>query len=102
MKLKYVIFASLGFVVSIAFLLGLILVLDMYFHNKYLEVAGLNYKGYRGKIIGKKQQGELRMVVLGGSVAMGYGLRYDQALPAELEKRLQHTASAWEGTRRLA
>lgn len=67
--------------------------LDVLYHQKYLDRAGLNYRGYRGKVLGKKQPGEIRIVMLGGSSLFGYGLKYDQAIPALLEEKLNTQAA---------
>lgn len=65
-----------------------VLVFDLFLHHKF-AAATVNYRGYRGKILGPKQPNELRLVVLGGSTAYGYGLLPDQSFPALLEKQLR-------------
>lgn len=65
-----------------------VLVLDLYLHHKF-AAATVNYRGYRGKVLGPKQPNELRLVVLGGSTAYGYGLPPEQSIPALLEKQLR-------------
>jgi len=67
----------------------LILGLDLYAHAKFLNMSGLNYKGYRGEVVKNKEGNEIRLVMLGGSTAYGYGVRYNEAVPAELEAYLQ-------------
>ena len=66
----------------------LLVAADLYYHNKYLSNAGLNYRGYRGEVLGKKKADEIRVAVLGSSIVFGYGLKYYEALPAQLEKSL--------------
>ena len=61
---------------------------DLYLHHRAERSAGLNRWGYRGPVAGTKQPGELRVVVLGGSTAFGYGVRWDEAIPAILERKL--------------
>lgn len=78
-------------VLGVFFLLaavGGVLVFDLYLHHKF-AAATVNYRGYRGKIVGPKQPNELRLVVLGGSTAYGYGLLPDESFPALLEKQLR-------------
>jgi lysophospholipase L1-like esterase len=78
-------------VLGVFFLLAAVcgvLVLDLYLHHKFAN-ATVNYRGYRGAIAGPKQPNELRLVVLGGSTAFGYGLPPEEAFPALLEKRLR-------------
>jgi hypothetical protein len=71
---------------------GALLAVDMYLHTKYQTSAGFNIWGYRGPVAGRKQPGEYRVVVLGGSAAYGYGVTWDQAIPALLERRLAAAA----------
>jgi lysophospholipase L1-like esterase len=44
--------------------------------------------GYRGPVAASKRPDEIRVVVLGGSTAFGYGVRWNEAFPAQLEGRL--------------
>lgn len=84
-KFKYL--AIIAFFLFV-FLGGLIAV-DVHYHEKFLEFAGLNHRGYRGKVLGRKEKNEIRIAILGGSTAFGYGVRYDEAMPAKLEEALQ-------------
>ena len=85
---KRVVFAlvamALAFGLSVTALLGA----DIYLHRKFQTSAGVNVWGYRGPILGRKKPGELRIAFLGGSTAFGYGVTADQAIPAQLEKKL--------------
>ncbi len=65
-----------------------VLVFDLYLHHKFAG-STVNYRGYRGEIAGPKQPNELRLAVLGGSTAFGYGLPPEETFPALLEKRLR-------------
>lgn len=85
---KRILFAGVACGVSLALLLGALLVLDLRLHKRFDQVAGLNIRGYRGPVAGKKQPGEQRIVVLGGSTALGYGVAPDQAFSTYLEHRL--------------
>ena len=51
----------------------LIVGLDLYAHRRTDGVAGLNIWGYRGPVTHQKQARELRVVLLGGSRAFGWG-----------------------------
>ncbi|MGQ0732058.1 MAG: hypothetical protein ACT4QD_00205 [Acidobacteriota bacterium] len=62
--------------------------LDLYLHQRAERSAGLNRWGYRGPVVGRKAPGELRIAVLGGSTAFGYGLPWFEAAPAVLEREL--------------
>jgi hypothetical protein len=70
--------------------LGL-LVLDVYLHQKFERSGGFNIWGYRGPIVGRKRPGEYRVVMLGGSTAYGYGVQWNEAIPALLERRLRQS-----------
>ncbi len=69
-------------------MLVVILAADLYLHHRAERSAGLNRWGYRGPIVGRKQPGELRVVILGGSTAFGYGVTWNEAIPAQLEGML--------------
>jgi lysophospholipase L1-like esterase len=66
---------------------------DVYAHHRFDEAAGLNWRGYRGAVVGRKARNEFRVVVLGGSTALGYGLHWSDAFPAQLERRLKAKSS---------
>jgi len=97
---KRVVFALLAAVLSV-FVSGVgLLAADLYLHKRYERSAGLNVWGYRGPTVGRKQAGEQRVVYLGGSTAFGYGVTWDDAIPAQLEKTLNEKAGA--GSRRVS
>ncbi|HXD75681.1 MAG TPA: hypothetical protein VN628_18170 [Vicinamibacterales bacterium] len=75
-------------VAAFAALLGV----DVYLHGRYQTSAGFNVWGYRGAPVGRKQPGEYRVVILGGSSAYGYGVTSEQAIPATLERLLRARA----------
>lgn len=62
--------------------------LDQHFHRKFDPVAALNYRGYRGTVVGKKQPGEHRVGIFGGSMALGYGTSPDQSIAGQLQRLL--------------
>src|SRR5262245_47941726 len=64
----------------------------MYVHTRALRSAGLNMWVYRGPIAAKKRPGERRIVALGGSTTFGYGLRWHEAFPAQLETALRRAS----------
>ena len=75
------------FVSSIVALAGL-LAIDVYMHKRTQDLAGVNVWGYRGTPADDKRPGEVRIVMLGGSTAFGYGLPSHESIPAFLERRL--------------
>jgi hypothetical protein len=85
---KTALFAVTAVVLSSVLTLGVLAAVDIYLHSKFQRSAGLNVWGYRGTPLGKKQPGETRVVVLGGSTALGYGVLPGDALPAYLERDL--------------
>src|SRR4051794_17446861 len=91
---KRIVFAFTAVVVSFVVLVGAVFAIDIRLHRKYQTSAGFNIWGYRGPAVGRKQPGEYRIVVLGGSAAYGYGVEWNQAVPALLEQRLAPVAPA--------
>lgn len=76
--------AMLAGVVSVAGLLAL----DIYYHHKLSTSAGLNIWGYRGPTVARKQSGERRVVVVGESTTFGYGVHWQETIPAYLQELL--------------
>ena len=73
---------------------GALLAVDIFLHGRYEKSAGYNVWGYRGPSVGRKQAGEFRIVMTGGSSAYGYGGQWDEAIPARLEQHLAaHSAT---------
>lgn len=85
---KFLLFAAMA--VGLSAMVSLIgaLAADLLLHQRAERSAGLNRWGYRGPVAGRKQPGELRVVMLGGSTAFGYGVTWDEAIPARLERTL--------------
>lgn len=89
---KFVVFAILAMLSSLAVALGGLLAADLYAHHRAERSAGLNIWGYRGPLVGRKQPGEIRAVMLGGSTVFGYGSPWYEAIPALLEHELERAA----------
>jgi hypothetical protein len=68
-------------------LIGL-LALDLYAHHRFERGVLVNVWGYRGPVIGSKEPDEYRVAVLGGSAAFGFGVKWEESMPARLEARL--------------
>ena len=62
---------------------------DFYLHKRVERSAGLNIWGYRGALVGRKTAGEVRIAMLGGSTVFGYGVHWNEAPPAVLERELK-------------
>ena len=62
------------------------LAVDVYLHGKFQKTAGYNVWGYRGPLVGKKRPSEYRVAMFGGSAAYGYGVGWEDAIPAQLER----------------
>ena len=86
---KYLLFAAIAVAMSVAGMLVILLVADLVLHRRAERSAGLNRYGYRGPVVGRKQPGELRVVMLGGSTVFGYGVSWNESVPALLEARLR-------------
>lgn len=85
---RRVLFALAAVTMAFAVSFAALLAVDVYLHGRFEKSAGFNIWGYRGPAVSKKQPGEYRVAVLGGSSAYGYGVTWDQAVPAVLERRL--------------
>lgn len=65
-----------------------LLLADVYLHTRVQNQAGVNVWGYRGSAVGRKKPGDIRVVVVGGSTAFGYGLPWNEAWPFYLDELL--------------
>jgi hypothetical protein len=76
---------------AVGFSLFALLGADLYAHHRAQRTAGLNIWGYRGPVAAAKQSGEIRLAFLGGSTLFGYGVSWDEAIPAVVERTLRST-----------
>jgi lysophospholipase L1-like esterase len=81
-------FAIAAIALSTAGTLAFVAGIDLYLHHRFAQTGGYNIWGYRGPVVGRKQPGERRIEMLGGSVAFGYGVNADQTIPAYLERQI--------------
>ena len=81
---KRLLFKLVSILLSALICVAVLLGIDLYLHYKH----GINLHGYRGPSLGAKQPGEKRIAILGGSTTWGFGLRYGQDFPAQLETML--------------
>jgi len=65
-----------------------LLATDVYLHKRFTRTGRFNVWGYRGPIAPRKAPGEYRVVMLGGSTVFGYGVAWDEAIPAQLERKV--------------
>lgn len=65
-----------------------LVIFDLALHSKFDKRSALNYRGYRGKVAGKKAENEVRVGIFGGSAAMGYGEPSEYSIASYLEKIL--------------
>jgi hypothetical protein len=86
---KRLVFAAAVALIALTIPTITLIAVDLYLHGKYAKTAGFNAWGYRGPIAGRKRAGEYRVAVLGGSSAFGYGVKWDEAIPALLEAALK-------------
>ena len=85
---RFVMFAVAAMLLSLTVCLLLIAGADLYLHRRAERSAGLNVWGYRGPRLGGKGPNEVRIAFLGGSTMFGYGVSWDQAIPALVEREL--------------
>jgi lysophospholipase L1-like esterase len=83
-RLRRIVLKAATTIISTGLIVSILFGADLYLHHKH----GVNLWGYRGPTAGPKQAGEKRVAVLGGSTAWGFGLKVEQAFPAQLQQRL--------------
>ena len=87
-RLKRTVFTLVAMTGSFALLLVALIGADLYAHNRVERSAGLNRHGYRGPVAGRKQAGDIRVAMLGGSTVFGFDAEVTETLPAQLERAL--------------
>lgn len=90
---KKLLFAAITTALSFAGIFVLLLAADLLLHKRAERSAGLNRSGYRGPVLGRKAANEVRIAFLGGSAMFGYGVTWDQAIPALVEHQLNTGAA---------
>lgn len=88
MRRRRFLFALSAVLIAVVVTSGTLLAVDLYLHRRAERSAGLNRWGYRGPVVPAKVEGELRIVMLGGSTVFGYGGPWHEAAPALLEQQL--------------
>jgi hypothetical protein len=81
---KRLIFAVCAILLALAVPVVALFGADLYLHTKYQRSAGFNIWGYRGPIVHGKRAGEIRVAAFGGSTTFGYGVSWNEAMPAQL------------------
>lgn len=66
-----------------------LIAVDVAAHRALSLSSDFNVRGYRGPLAGPRQPAEIRVAVLGESTAFGYGVRWSEAMPAQLESALR-------------
>jgi hypothetical protein len=89
--LKRAVFALVAMTGSFAIMLVTLVGADLYAHSRIERSAGLNRHGYRGPVAGRKQTGETRIVMIGGSTVFGFDVEIEDTVPALLERELAKT-----------
>jgi hypothetical protein len=88
-KRRFATFATSAVLGTVTLLVGVLLVADLYAHRRVERSVGVNRQGYRGPVAGRKQPGETRVVMLGGSTVFGFDVEWDDTIPASLERQLR-------------
>jgi hypothetical protein len=86
-------YAALAALLATGLVVLLFVAADIYVHWRTQDLAGVNIRGYRGSLMPSKKPGEIRVAVLGGSTAFGWGLPFHESVPAFLERLLNASAS---------
>jgi hypothetical protein len=89
---RKLLFAGGAVMLVLACSTAVLLAVDMYLHSRVQNSGSVNVWGYRGPAVGRKRPGEIRVVVLGGSTAFGYGVPWAEAFPYYLEQMLNARA----------
>lgn len=92
---NFIVITSILGVVIIGLIAGLV-AFDLALHKKFDKAAGLNYRGYRGEVIGKKEPQELRIGLFGGSIVLGYGRDNEHSIAGFLQDFMDDKAMAEE------
>jgi hypothetical protein len=90
---KKILFSLVAIALSFGVVVLGLLAADLVLHYRAEKSAGLNRHGYRGPVVGRKQPGELRVVMLGGSTVFGYGVAWSESIPSYLEPKLSARVS---------
>lgn len=85
---KFVLFALMTMALVTVLGMTAVLAADLVLHQRAERSAGTNRWGYRGPVVPRKQPNEIRLVMLGGSTVFGYGVLWNESIPALLEQRL--------------
>jgi len=85
-------FAAVAIAGTVVLCSTVMLGIDLYLHSRVQTTGSVNVWGYRGPTVDRKQPGEIRVVVLGGSTAFGYGVPWNEAFPYYLEQMLNARA----------
>jgi hypothetical protein len=72
--------AAFGLEASVLAVIGL-LALDMRAHKRVEMLGGVNVWGYRGPVMNQKRANEIRIAVVGGDLAFGWGVAAAETLP---------------------
>ena len=88
-KRRLAAFATAAVLGTVVLAVCVLLAADLYAHHRVERSVGVNRQGFRGPVVGRKQPGETRVVMLGGSTVFGYDVEWDDTIPAALERRLR-------------
>ena len=88
-KRRLAAFATVTVLGTVMLLVCVLLAADLYAHHRVERSVGVNRQGFRGPVVGRKQPGETRVVMLGGSTVFGYDVEWDDTIAAALERQLR-------------
>ena len=92
--------AALGVQAVLFAAVGLV-ALDIRAHKRVESLGGVNMWGYRGTVLHEKQVNEIRIAVVGGDLAFGWGVAADETLAAYVRRLVILDLDRAGGTNRL-
>ena len=75
--------------------------LDIRAHKRVESLGGVNMWGYRGTVLHEKQANEIRVAVVGGDLAFGWGVAADETLAAYVRRLVTLDLDRASGASRL-
>lgn len=91
---RFLLFAIASVVLSLSACILALLGADVYVHHRFEYVAGVNIRGYRGAVAGRKRPHQVRIVTLGGSTVLNWGQPFEESFPAQLDIALNKSSAA--------
>lgn len=92
--------AALGVEAVLLAVIGLV-ALDIRAHKRVESLGGVNMWGYRGPVLHHKQPNEVRIAVVGGDLAFGWGVAAEETMAAYLRRLVNLDLDRARGATRI-